>query len=154
MVRSQAMRCFDPNRKAWNPGRRHAWRVYGRIASPAASEVCVMFSAGRRLDRERVDGEISDSFRGQRGGGGKVSDSFSFGNQCFLACKTVGGGPAEVLGSLSCPAPAMARSPSLRRLSVWAQPRDSLFPSRIRQFERPMPSAVSSKPVSLSQPLL
>lgn len=45
------MRCFDPNRKAWNPGRRHAWRVYGRIASPAASEVCVKFSAERRLAR-------------------------------------------------------------------------------------------------------
>lgn len=89
MVRSQAMRCFDPdpNRKAWNPGRRHAWRVYGRITSPAASEVCVMFSAGRRLDRERVDGEISDSFRGQRGEVVRLVTAFHLGTSASWPAK-------------------------------------------------------------------
>lgn len=41
----EVMRCFVPNRKAWDTGRRHS------PEDPPGSEMCAVFPEGRRLDR-------------------------------------------------------------------------------------------------------
>lgn len=109
-------------------------------------EICIAGSKMWEEAGQRADGEI----RGCRFPSGmkvaRLVTVFIWGSQCFLVHRIVGGVWIRFWNDSCLEGWALGHSPSLRRLSVWAQPRDSPVLPRYFRVYLTMPSAVSSVP--------